>query len=76
MNRDLIEEAAFIVSGWPGVWAKLLAEHVAGADGRCVACPRNNRAAPQWPCGPAALALRARCLHGAPGPGRTSLVTE
>jgi hypothetical protein len=59
-SRDRIEEAAAIVAGWPNVWASLLVVHTAGPDGRCTRCAVANRVAPRWPCGPAAVALRAR----------------
>ena len=59
-SRNRIEEAAAIVAGWPNVWGGLLLVHRVGPDGRCTACNVGNRAAPRWPCGPAAVALRAR----------------
>jgi hypothetical protein len=67
-HRDRIEEAAAIVAGWPGVWSELLAQHVARPDGRCSCCTRNQQGAPHWPCGPAAVALRARRLAAAARP--------
>ena len=54
------DEAVEVVAGWPRVWAALLATHVAAPDGRCAACIGQHRRGPDWPCGPAALALRAR----------------
>jgi hypothetical protein len=37
--------------------ARLLADHVAGPDGRCVGCRSAVRIAPRWPCRIATLAL-------------------
>jgi hypothetical protein len=67
-RRNRIEEAAEVVATWPGAWAQLLGVHVAGPDGRCTGCRVGNRCAPHWPCGPAAVALRARRLASATGP--------
>jgi hypothetical protein len=64
-SRNRIEEAAEIVAAWPGAWARLLVDHVAGPDGRCTGCRAGNRCSPHWPCGPAAVALRARRLAAA-----------
>jgi hypothetical protein len=64
-SRNRIEEAAEIVALWPGAWAQLLGDHVAGSDGRCTGCRAANRCAPHWPCAPAAIALRARRLAAA-----------
>jgi hypothetical protein len=61
------DEAVEVVAGWPGVWTALLAAHVADAGGRCAACAGQHRPGPVWPCGPAALALRARRSAGGRG---------
>lgn len=61
--RDHIAAAAAAIADWQQLWSGLLTEHVAGPDGRCRACTSSVRAAPRWPCGPAALAEAAREIH-------------
>ena len=37
---------------------RLVADHTAGPDGRCVACHSTNTPPPVWPCGLRNLAVR------------------
>jgi len=43
----------------PQLCARLLADHVAGPDGRCAGCHSAVRLAPRWPCRIATLAQLA-----------------
>lgn len=52
--------AAYEIARMPGVVDKLLATHVADADGRCRGCPSARDIAPIWPCRLALLADLAR----------------
>jgi hypothetical protein len=60
-DRELerAREAATIIAGWPRVLATLLAEHVAGPDGRCRGCVAGVTGAPRSPCRIADLAASA-----------------
>lgn len=41
---------AVALAPMPEAWQRLLAEHVPDAQGRCVACRWQTRAADRWPC--------------------------
>jgi hypothetical protein len=60
-----MQEAAMILAGWPRLLSSLLAEHVAGPDGRCRGCVRGVRGAPRSPCRLADLAEVARAFSEA-----------
>lgn len=62
-HRYPITEAAAAIAGWPQLWSRLLADHVAGPDGRCRACTSSTHIAPRWPCRLAELADAAQAMH-------------
>ena len=55
VNPEGLLGTATELSRAPDVCARLLAEHVAGPDGRCAGCRSAVRLAPRWPCRLAAL---------------------
>ncbi len=63
-HPDMITGVAAELAGAPGLCARLLADHVAGPDGRCVGCRSAVRLAPRWPC---RLATVARLAGGVSG---------
>ncbi|MGH3567946.1 MAG: hypothetical protein ACRDRH_18330 [Pseudonocardia sp.] len=56
---------AYILATMPGLWEKLLVDHVADHRGRCRACTTGGTGIPgkRWPCSIHALADAARRLH-------------
>jgi hypothetical protein len=65
-HLDQIAGMAVELAVVPGVCARLLADHVAGPDGRCAGCRSAVRLAPQWPCRLALIALLAAGPRPAP----------
>jgi hypothetical protein len=59
----VLARAAGVIASSPGLWSRLLRDHIAGHDGRCRACPSQVRLAPRWPCRIAVLAAAARTEH-------------
>jgi hypothetical protein len=49
-ERALFLAAAREIARMPGMVDKLIAVHVADADGRCRGCPSTRDIAPIWPC--------------------------
>ena len=64
---------AAALSAMPGVWNRLLEEHVPAPDGRCRACTQGGTGIPttRWPCGPRLVAeAAARYAHRTDGGSR------
>jgi hypothetical protein len=60
---DLLLGAARLIAAQdPGVWQRLLIDHVSAHDGRCATCRPSSGAAPRWPCRLAVLAAEAQRL--------------
>jgi len=64
-EAEILAEAATAIVDWPQLWTRLLDEHTAGPDGRCLACPSALCVAPRWPCRITLLARTAHALHHA-----------
>ncbi|GAA1282028.1 hypothetical protein GCM10009609_53170 [Pseudonocardia aurantiaca] len=62
-QSTVLARAAGVIANSPGLWSRLLTDHVAGHDGRCRACLSQVRLAPLWPCRIAVLASTARAAH-------------
>ncbi|HXV93201.1 MAG TPA: hypothetical protein VD813_07890 [Pseudonocardia sp.] len=53
------------LASMPGLWGRLLTEHVADRSGRCRACTKGGTGLPgeRWPCTIRSVADEARRLH-------------
>lgn len=62
-GEDDVSPMAFVLSGMPEVWQRLLDDHVPNGSGRCTACRKNGTAGVPWPCTLQVIAADAKAIH-------------